>query len=130
MQQTGTLVAQFVTSNAKIPLFGATLAITQTQPDGAESLLAVRLSDYDGFTAPFSVSTPPAADSQARQTGQPPYALVDVLAQCDGYDRVLVRGVQVFADTQSVQPLSLIPTPTLPQRYSQTQEFDIPAQLL
>lgn len=130
MQETGTLVAQLVTSAAKIPLFGATLAITQTQPDGAQTLLAVRLSDYDGFTAPFSLPTPPAADSQTRQQTTPPYAQVDLLAECPGYDRILVRGVQIFSGIRSIQQLDLIPTPTLPQSYAQTQKFNIPAQQL
>lgn len=130
MQEYGTIVAQFVTSNAKIPLLGATLAITQTQPDGSQTLLGVRISDSDGFTAPFTFPTPPAADSQTRQENQPPYTQVDLLAQCEGYDRVLVRGAQIFPNTQSVQPFHLIPTPTLPESYSLTQEFTIPAQLL
>lgn len=130
MQETGTLVAQLVTSAARIPLFGATLAITQTQPDGTQTLLAVRLSDYDGFTAPFTLSTPPAADSTTRQQEKPPYTQVDLLADCPGYDRILVRGVQIFPGIRSIQQLDLIPTPTLPQSYTQTQEFSIPAQLL
>ena len=32
----------------------------------------------DGFTEPFDVPTPPASDSQSRQTAETPYALVDL----------------------------------------------------
>ena len=42
--------------------------------------------------------------------------------------RVLVRGAQVFSGVQTLQQLVLIPTPTLPDSYAQTQEFDIPSQ--
>ena len=45
-------------------------------------------------------------------------------------DGVLVRGAQVFSGVQTLQQLVLIPTPTLPENYAETQEFDIPAQEL
>lgn len=130
MQEYGTVLAQLVTSNAKIPLPGAVLAITQTLPDGTQALQAVRLANYDGFTAPVTVPTPPASDSQTRQTELRPYSVVTLCGTIDGYDRVKVQGVQVFANTQTLQQLFLIPTPTLPGSYSHTQVFDIPPQAL
>lgn len=130
MQQYRTVVAQLVTSAAQIPVQGAALTITQALPDGTQQLLAVRISNYDGFTAPFDVPTPPASDSQTRQTGEVPYATVDLRGEQVGYDRILVRGAQVFPGTQTLQRMTLIPTPTLPGSYTQTQEFDIPPQTL
>ena len=130
MQEYGTVTAQIVTSAAQIPIPGATLTITQELPDGRQELLAVRMTNYDGFTEPFDVPTPPASDSQTRQTAEVPYALVDLRTERTGYDRVLVRGAQVFSGVQTLQQLVLIPTPTLPENYAETQEFDIPAQEL
>ena len=95
-----------------------------------QQLLAVRISNYDGFTEPFDVPTPPLSDSQTRQTDEVPYATVDLRSERVGYDRVLVRGAQVFPGTQTLQRMTLIPTPTLPDSYTQTQEFDIPPQTL
>lgn len=63
MQEYGTVTAQIVTSAAQIPIPGATLTITQELPDGRQELLAVRMTNYDGFTEPFDVPTPPASDS-------------------------------------------------------------------
>ena len=128
MQEYGTVTAQIVTSAAQIPIPGATLTITQELPDGRQELLAVRMTNYDGFTEPFDVPTPPASDSQTRQTAEVPYALVDLRTERTGYGRVLVRGAQVFSGVQTLQQLVLIPTPTLPDNYAQTQEFDIPSQ--
>ena len=128
MQQYGTVTAQVVTSSAAIPVQGATLTLTQMQPDGTQTLLAVRISNYDGFTEPFSVPTPPIADSRSYQAAETPYATVELRSEHPGYDRVIVRGVQVFADTQTLQPITLIPMPTLPESYSQTQNVDIPPQ--
>ena len=84
----------------------------------------------NGFTEPFELPTPPASDSQTRQTAEVPYALVDLRTERTGYGRVLVRGAQVFSGVQTLQQLVLIPTPTLPENYAETQEFDIPAQEL
>ena len=119
-----------MTSAAQIPVAGATLTISRELPDGGQELLAVRMSDYDGFTEPFELPTPPASDSQTRQTAEVPYALVDLRTERTGYGRVLVRGAQVFSGVQTLQQLVLIPTPTLPENYAETQEFDIPAQEL
>ena len=130
MQEYGTVTAQIVTSAAQIPIPGATLTITRELPDGRQELLAVRMTNYDGFTEPFDVPTPPASDSQTRQTAEVPYALVDLRTERTGYGRVLVRGAQVFSGVQTLQQIVLIPTPTLPENYAETQEFDIPAQEL
>ena len=125
----GYLSVHSFTSAARIPVEGVTFTITQRRAQGVE-LLAVRMSDYDGFTEPFELPTPPASDSQTRQTAEVPYALVDLRTERTGYGRVLVRGAQVFSGVQTLQQLVLIPTPTLPENYAETQEFDIPAQEL
>ena len=121
MQEYGTVTAQIVTSAAQIPIPGATLTIRQ-------ELLAVRMTNYDGFTEPFDVPTPPASDSQTRQTAEMPYALVDLRGERAGYDRVFIHNAQIFPGIQTLQQIVLIPTPTLPDSYAQTQEFDIPSQ--
>lgn len=130
MQAYGTVVAQIVTSNAQIPVQGATLTITKELPDGRQELLAVRLSNYDGFTEPFTVETPPASDSENRQTAEVPYTSLTLRSDRAGYGRVVVHGAQVFAGTQTLQQMVLIPTPTLPESYSDTQQIDIPPQEL
>lgn len=91
MQEYGTVTAQIVTSAAQIPIPGATLTITRELPDGRQELLAVRMTNYDGFTEPFDVPTPPASDSQTRQTAEMPYALVDLRGERAGYDRVFIH---------------------------------------
>ena len=130
MQEYGSIIAQIVTSAAQIPVAGATLTISRELPDGGQELLAVRMSDYDGFTEPFELPTPPASDSQTRQTAEMPYALVDLRGERAGYDRVFIHNAQIFPGIQTLQQIVLIPTPTLPENYAETQEFDIPAQEL
>ena len=128
MQEYGSIIAQIVTSAAQIPVAGATLTISRKLPDSGQELLAVRMSDYDVFTEPFELPTPPASDSQTRQTAEMPYALVDLRGERAGYDRVFIHNAQIFPGIQTLQQIVLIPTPTLPDSYAQTQEFDIPSQ--
>ena len=56
------------------------------------------------------------------------YALVDLRGERAGYDRVFIHNAQIFPGIQTLQQIVLIPTPTLPDSYAQTQEFDIPSQ--
>ena len=52
MDSQGTVVVRLSTSSALIPLQGATVTITKTRPDGTQELLAVRVTNFDGLTAP------------------------------------------------------------------------------
>lgn len=128
--QYGSVIAKIVTSSAMIPVEGAALTITQTRKDGRTELLAVRLSDESGFTEPFFLETPNVDESRFYQKDSVPYASVDLQVDRYGYDPVTVRGAQIFSGTQSLQPLSLIPTSELPDSYTRGQEYDIPAQTI
>ncbi|MBR2366560.1 MAG: hypothetical protein IKA78_05255 [Oscillospiraceae bacterium] len=128
--QYGSVVAKVVTSSAMSPVEGAALTITRGSTEGKTELLAVRLSDENGFTAPFYLEAPDEAESERYQTDTLPYATVDLLVDRYGYDPVSVRGAQIFAGTQSLQPLTLIPTAELPDSYAQTKQYDIPAQII
>lgn len=130
MDGQGTLVTHVYTSDAEIPLPGATVTVTQTLPDGTQSLLAVRLSNLDGFTAPIVIAAPLLSQSQQYQQSGRPYAVVDIRVEHAAYDRILVRGAQIFSDTETLQELMLVPTPGLPASYSRTETFVIPPQTL
>ena len=47
-----------------------------------------------------------------------------------GYDRIIVENAQVFTGIQTLQEFMLIPTPQLPDNYSRTETFVVPAQTL
>ena len=130
MSANGTLVTHIYTSNAQIPLPGSTVTVTRTEPDGRLRLLAVRISSFDGFTSPVVIETPELAESQQYEKNAKPYATVDVRIEHAQYDRILVKNVQIFPDTQSLQELMLVPTPALPDSYSRTQTIVIPDQNL
>ena len=126
----GTLVVQIYTSDARIPLQGAGVALIRRSADGERELLAFRLSNYDGMTEPITIETPEKAESQQSGAKLPPFASVDIEAEVAGYDRILIRDAQIFAGEQTIQPLRLIPTPSLPESYTRTQVFTVTPQNL
>lgn len=126
----GTLVVQIYTSDARIPLQGAGVALIRRSADGERELLAFRLSNYDGMTEPITIEAPEKAESQQSGAKLPPFASVDIEAEVAGYDRILIRDAQIFAGEQTIQPMRLIPTPSLPESYTRTQVFTVTPQNL
>ena len=128
MQAQGTVVVRLFTSAAQIPLQGATVTITKRLPGGGTKLLAVRVTNFDGFTDPVSIDPPPMAESQSYQAGLVPYAVVDIRVERTGFDRVIIENAQVFPDTQTRQEVALIPTPENPGAFDRTETFLVPPQ--
>ncbi len=128
MQAQGTVVVRLFTSAAQIPLQGATVTITKRLPGGERKLLAVRVTNFDGFTDPVSIDTPPMAESQSYQAGLVPYSVVDIRVERTGFDRVIIENAQVFPDTQTRQEVALIPTPENPGAFDRTETFLVPPQ--
>ena len=126
----GSVVARVYTSDAKIPVQGATVIFTKIAEDGQRELLAVRLTNYDGYTDPFFVDAPPLAASQNYTPGSDAYSIINITAEDNNYGRILVRNAQIFPDTETVQEFMLVPSPMLPEQFGQTEVFIIPPQTL
>ena len=127
MAGSGTIVIQIYTSYARLPLQDASIAVTRHGAEGTE-LVAFRVSNYDGMTEPIRVETTDFSESQQSGAAEPPFASVDIEAEAVGYGRIFIRNAQIFADRQTVQPLRLIPTPSLPESYTRTQIVDVTPQ--
>lgn len=110
MAATGTILTRVFTSQAQIPVAGATVAFTQRGPEGHHTLLALRVTDANGRTAPVQVDTPDASASESPGTVTP-FAVCDIWAESPGYELLVVENVQIFAGTQTLQELELIPLP-------------------
>ena len=59
-----------------------------------------------------------------------PFVTVNLYARAEGYEQLLVRGIQVFADTTTTQDLQFIPLAELPGSWNRLEVFDTPAQNL
>ena len=130
LDQQGSVVARVYTSDAKIPVQGATVIFTKIAEDGQRELLAVRLTNFDGYTDPIFVDAPPLAASQNYTPGSDAYSIINITAEDNNYGRILVRNAQIFPDTETVQEFMLVPSPMLPEQFGQTEVFIIPPQTL
>ena len=114
MASQGTVIARVYTSDAFLPLANVPVTFTQLQPDGSRKLLAVRLTNSSGITAPLPVETPDASESLSPGLMEKPYAVVNISVEYPGYGGVLAEGVQVFPGVETIQALQLVPLPSLP----------------
>ena len=114
MASQGTVIARVYTSDAFLPLANVPVTFTQLQPDGSRKLLAVRLTNSSGMTAPLPVETPDASESLSPGLMEKPYAVVNISVEYPGYGGVLAEGVQVFPGVETIQALQLGPLPSLP----------------
>ncbi len=126
LSATGYIQARAYTSYAQIPLQGA--AITITASDG--TAIAMGLTDRNGKLAPVALPVPDLSASQTPDSGQVPFATVDLHAQLQGYEQITVRKIQVFANTITDQNLEMIPLSELPNQWNQSEFFDTPSQNL
>lgn len=126
----GTIVARVYTSNAMLPVTGASVAFCRRSTDGKFELLAFRITNFDGFTDALTIDTPEQDGRALTSSGQHPYSTVSMIVDQPGYDRIIVEDAQVFTGIQTLQEFMLIPTPQLPDNYSRTETFVVPAQTL
>ena len=126
MSAIGYIRVSAYTSRARIPL--EDVAVTVVDNDGR--LLGLRLTDSSGMTTPIRLEVPDLANSQSPETGKPAFYTVNLYARAEGYEQILVRGIQVFADTVTTQDLAMIPLSEYPDKFNQAEIFDTPPQNL
>ena len=126
MPATGYIQVHAYSSFAQIPLQG--VAVTVTAPDG--TAIAMRLTDRSGRITPIPLPVPELSASQSPDTGEVPFATVNIHARLRGYEQITAERVQVFADTTTNQNLEMIPLAELPGSWNQTEDFDTPPQNL
>lgn len=114
------------TSRARIPL--EDVAVTVVSDDGR--LLGLRITDSSGQTSPITIEVPDKANSQTPDTGLPAYTTVNLYARAENYEQILVRGIQVFADTVTMQDLAMVPLSELPAKWNQAEIINTPPQNL
>ena len=93
------------------PLPGVTLTVT----DAGGSVRARLVTDADGFAEAAGLPAPDAAYSLDEvNSAVRPYAIYSVEAVLDGWQTVVLNGVQVFDGQQTVARLSLLPNGGIP----------------
>lgn len=104
---TGYIVVNVYTSRAQIPLIDAQVSVTSGA--GANSkLLGFRTTNESGQTAPISISTPDLELSLSPSKIKP-FAICDIKISHPSYYTLTITNVQIFANTQTIQNVELIP---------------------
>ena len=111
MQSTGTLTVRVYTSQAQIPLKGATVVATAPGEGGKRKLLTVQSTNSSGTICPVRVDTPTVGESAfPHAAGAPvPFAVCDVWAEHPGYGLLHMEGVQIFPGVETVQNIEMVP---------------------
>lgn len=101
----------YTSAGQAAPLAG--VALTVLDENGAA--LAHLTADADGFAEAAGLPAPDAAYSlDEANSAVRPYAIYSVEAVLDGWQTVVLNGVQVFDGQQTVARLSLLPNGGIP----------------
>lgn len=126
MSSRGYITVHAYASYAFLPL--SDVAITVTATDG--TAIAMRLTDRSGRITPIEIPVPDRSASLSPDTGEIPYAVVNLYARKKGYEQIENENLQIFADTTTNQNLVMIPLSELPGKWNQAEIFDTPPQNL
>lgn len=99
-----------------------------TRPNG--TAIAMLLTDRSGKTISIPIDVPDKAASQSPATGVVPFTAVNIYARLENYEQISAEGIQVFADTVTLQNLEMIPLAEFPSAWTKTESFTTPAQNL
>ena len=125
MSAVGYIQATAYASRARLPLEDVAVSVV----DDSGRLLGLRTTDSSGRTTPIRLAVPDRAESQSPGQNKP-FVTVNLYARAEGYEQILVRGIQVFADTVTEQELQMVPLSELPGSWKQVEVFDTPPQNL
>ena len=104
----GSIVIKVSTAERLIPVENATVFIIKKNSGAADTILASRNTGRSGTAQSVTVETPDREESRTPQKSQP-FSTVDIRVEHPMYYSFYIEDAQIFADTQSVQNVSLIP---------------------
>lgn len=128
MSSSGTIIVSVYTSEARIPVEGASVIFHELGP--AEPLLGFRITDSSGRTAPLSVATADLSQSQSPDPSQRPYTSVRIIAEHPEFERTVLEGVQVFPGITTLQSIQLLPIRRTDPNKDGQLDFILPPQTL
>lgn len=128
MSSSGTIIVNVYTSDARIPVEGASVLFRSIGP--TPPLLGFRLTDSSGKTAPLTVLTADLSQSQSPDPSQLPFTQLRIIAEHPEFERTILEGVQVFPGITTLQSIQLLPLNRTDPDKDNEQDFVLPPQTL
>lgn len=110
MPQTGSLVVRVFTSNAQLPVSGATVIISTPAEDGRRKVFSIQTTDESGGTKPFQLEAPDQSLSQSPGAAAP-FSDYSLVVEHPEYYLATFEKLQVFPGVETVQNVPLVPLP-------------------
>ncbi len=124
----GYVVVRVYTSNAQLPIKNAFIRVTTGTSPNAD-LLGFRTTNEFGETGIISIETPDL-DLSLSPSEVTPFSICDIEVSHPLYYTMIIKDVQVFANTRTVQEVELIPLEENSEPQNRTITSNIPAQNL
>lgn len=104
---TGYITVNVYTSRAQIPIQNAQVSVTSNE-ETKPKLLGFRTTNSSGMTSNISIETP-GVELSLSPSEVKPFSVCTIKISHPSYYSVTIKDVQVFANTQTVQNVELIP---------------------
>lgn len=110
MPQIGSLIVRTFTSQAQLPVSGATVIISNRAEDGRHKVFSIQTTDESGGTKPFELEAPDKELSMS--PGQAtPFSDYSLVVEHPEYFLATFEQLQVFPGVETVQNVPLVPLP-------------------
>ena len=110
MPQTGSLIVRVFTSQAQLPVSGATVIISSREEDNRHKVFSIQTTDSSGATKPFQLAAPDLAFSN-EPGGSIPFSDYSLVVEHPEYYLATFEKLQVFPGIETVQNVPLTPLP-------------------
>lgn len=128
MAATGTIIFNVFTSDARVPIEGATVLLRQQ--DAPRELLGIRITNESGQTDPIIVPTRDASLSQIPESAVKPWVGCTAIIEHPEYERVVLDGIQIFPGIVTLQSVQMLPLQEMDPTQDNEQELDFTPQPL
>ena len=110
MPQTGSLAVRVFTSQAQLPVSGATVIISNRGADNRYHVFSIQTTDSSGSTKSFPLDAPDLALSES-PGGSAPFSDYSLVVEHPGYYLATFEKLQIFPGIETVQNVPLVPLP-------------------
>ena len=110
MAQTGSLIIRAFTSQAQLPVSGATVIISSPAEDGRRKVFSIQTTDESGGTQPVELEAPDLSLSES-PGGAAPFSDYSLVVEHPEYYLATFEKLQIFPGVVTIQNVPLVPLP-------------------